>query len=154
TDTLQLPRERGSERWPTRNPEAYALCIRAQSALDRFSDDGIALALQLFERAIELDPEYAQAHAGLAQAYLERNAAPHPPRDETIRRATNAAARAMAIDPTLPAAYVAAAQIKSKRLDWAGAERDYLRAIELNPSDVVARQQYSHWLARLGRAEE
>lgn len=151
-DKLQL-RAQGLQRWPTRVPEAYALYVRGRSALDRFTADGTRLALQLFERALELDPEYAEAYAAIAQAYLERNALPHLTREETFRRASEAAAKAMAIDPTLPAAYVASAQIKSARLDWAGAEREYLRAIELGPSDVVARQQYAHWLSRLGRAD-
>ena len=153
-DKLQLQRALGSRRWPTRSPEAYALYVRGRAALDQFSFDGNRLALQLFERALELDPEFADAHAGLAQAYLAQDAAPHLPREEPFRRAADATARALALDPMLSAAYVAAAQIRSAQLDWAGAERDYLRAIELGPSDVVARHQYAHFLARLGRADD
>ena len=60
----------------------------------------------------------------------------------------------MAIDPQLPEAYVAAAALKSEDLDWAGADRDFQRAIELGPNNVLARQQYANWLSRLARHEE
>lgn len=153
-DSLQLQSAQGARRWPTRSPEAYALYVRGRSALDLFTADGNRLAIQLFERALALDAEYAEVHAALAQCYLARNAAPHLTRDETFRRATEAAARAIAIDPLLPAAHVAAAQINAARLDWAGTEREFLRAIELGPSHVGARQQYAQWLSRLGRADE
>jgi TolB-like protein/Flp pilus assembly protein TadD len=152
--TLQLEPAQPGQRWPTRNPEAYALYVRGRSALDRFTREGTRLALQLFERALELDAEYADVHASLAHLYLVRNVIPHLTAEESFRRATQAADRAMALDATLPAAHVAAARIKSARADWTGAERDYLRAIELGPSDVFARQHYAHWLALLGRPDE
>lgn len=152
---LELKRDAGLQGWPTRNQEAYTLYVRGRTALDRFSPDGTRLALRLFQQALTLDPEYAQAHAGLAQLYLQMNPAiPNLTGQESIQRASEAASRAMALDASLPEAHVAAAGILSMRGDWAGAEREHRRAIELGPSNVVARQQYAQWLALLGRSDE
>jgi TolB-like protein/Tfp pilus assembly protein PilF len=153
-DTLQLRLVRDAHQWPTRHPEAYALHLRGRAALDRVTPEGTRLALQLFERALALDPDYADVHAALAQLYLSRNSLPGVTAEESFRRGREAGERAMELDPTIPGAHIAAARIKSAQADWAGAERDYLRAIELNPSDVVARQQYAHWLSLLGRPQE
>ena len=149
---LGLRRERAVTAWPTRSPDAAALYVRGRTEFDKFTPDGLQRALKLFEAALEIDPDYADVHAALAQVYLQNLLA--VPEEEAVRRATQAAGRAMSLDPWLPESYVAAAAIKSTRADWDGADRDFQRAIELGPSNVHARQQYAHWLSRLGRFEK
>ncbi|CAN5440065.1 hypothetical protein BH23ACI1_BH23ACI1_33030 [soil metagenome] len=154
-DRLQLRHEGAVQGWPTRSLEAHALYVRGQTALDRFSREGTKLALQLFEQALERDPDYAQAHAALAHVYLQMNPAiPNLSGEDALRLATEATARALSLDRSLPEAHVAAAGVKSARGEWDGAERDYQRAIELGPSNVLTRQQYAHWLSLLGRFDE
>jgi eukaryotic-like serine/threonine-protein kinase len=154
-DTLGLESAAGRQAWPTSNVEAYTLYVRGRTALDRFSREGTRLALHLFEQALALDPDYAEVHAAIAEVYLQMDAAiPNLTREESVHRATEAAARALSLDSLLPEAHVASAGVKSAHADWAGAERDYLRALELGPSNVVARQQYAHWLSLLGRFDD
>jgi serine/threonine-protein kinase len=153
--TLRLRRDAGPQRWPTRDPQAYALYVRGRVALDGITPHGVRLALQLFEQAVALDPDYAQAYAGLALVYMQMNPAiPNVTGEQSLQRAGEAAARALSLDESLPDGHVAAAAVKSAHADWAGAEREYKRAIQLGPSDVQARQQYAHWLSLLGRFDE
>lgn len=141
--------------WPTPNPQAHALYIRGRIALDTFSPDGTRLARQLFEQALALDADYAQPYTGLAEVYLQMNAAiPNLSRAESLRRATDAANRALALDDSLAEAHVAAAGVRSARADWPGAEREYRRAIQLAPRSPQVRQQYAQWLSLLGRFDE
>ena len=152
---LQLTRAGGAQGWPTQNPEAFRLYVQGRMAIDRFSSRGTRVAHGLFLDALKRDPDFAAAHAALAEVYLHMNpAVPHVTAAEAARRGAEAARRALELDATLPAAWAASAAVKSSRADWAGAEDDYLRAIALGPSDVVVRQQFSRWLSLLGRADE
>jgi eukaryotic-like serine/threonine-protein kinase len=135
--------------------EAYTLYVQGQTALDRFTPDGILLAHRLFQQALAIDPDYPEAHAALAQVYLQMNPViPNLSGEEALRRASVSAARALSLDGSLTDAHLAGAMVKSARADWSGAERGYRRAIELNPRHVVARQEYGRWLSLLGRFDE
>jgi eukaryotic-like serine/threonine-protein kinase len=154
-DALKLQSANGMQMWPTRSVEAYTLYVRGRTALDRFSRESTTLALQLFHQALALDPDYAQVYAAIAEVYLQVDPAiANLTGEESVHRATEAATRALSLDSLLPEAHVAAAGVKSARADWAGAERDYGRALELGPSNVMARQQYAHWLSLLGRFDD
>jgi eukaryotic-like serine/threonine-protein kinase len=154
-DTLGLHRQGGSQDRPARDVNAYTQYVRGLTALDRFTPEGTRLALQLFDQTLALDPDYAQAHAAVALVYLQVNPTiPNVSGAEALRRATQAAAQALSLDEWLPEVHVAAALVKSAHADWTGAERDYRRAIELGPSNVLARQQYAHWLSLHGRHDE
>jgi tetratricopeptide (TPR) repeat protein len=140
---------------PPRNPEAYYFYVRGQAALDTFVANSQRTAKQLFEQALSIDPNYAQAHAGMARVYLSGNPQiAGLPGHEALERASEAAGRAMNIDPSLPDAYVAAAVVKSARSDWEGAEADYRHAIAIAPNNVLALQEYAHWLSLHARFEE
>ena len=149
---LGLTRPRGQQAIP-RSPEAYALYVRGEAALASFND-GQRTAQQLFARALTIDPEYAQVHAALARVYLSMNPQLGLPGGEALRRASDSTAVALALDPALPDAHVAAAIVKSARFEWDGAEREFRRAIELGPNSVLARQEYAHWLSLHGRFEQ
>jgi eukaryotic-like serine/threonine-protein kinase len=154
-EVLGLTRGGGAQGWPTQNAEAFRLYVQGRSALDRFSTAGTQVAHGLFLEALKHDPDFAQAHAALAEVYLlSIPALPRLTAEEAARRGATAARRALELDETLPAAWAASAAVKSSRADWAGAEADYRQAIALGPSDVVVRQQFARWLSQLGRADE
>jgi serine/threonine-protein kinase len=149
---LGLRQQSAVAAWRTRNPQAFELYLRGRTEFDKFSPDGTARGMKLLQGALQADPNFADAYALLALVYMQRTL--KIPADEAKRLATEAIDRAMAINPELADAYVAAAALKSEDLDWAGADRDFQRAIELAPNNVHARQQYANWLSRLGRHDE
>jgi TolB-like protein/tetratricopeptide (TPR) repeat protein len=113
------------------------------------------LARAEFERAIALDPAYAPAHAALAQTFLTMGAYGQIPPAEVRQRAAHAAQTAYEIDPTLADSALAMADVKFRvEWDWAGADRAYLIAIDLNPSDAQARSRYARYLAAARRTGE
>ena len=113
---------------------------------------GIATAIEYFTQAIALEPTYAQAHAGLAQVQVGRSSFSLAPPRETMPVAKSAALEALALDDTVADAHVALAMVLHF-YDWAGAEREYRRAVELSPGDTFARYNYSFLLAEQGRVE-
>ncbi len=124
------------------NPEAYAAYLKGRAFLSRRAAANICNAIQCFERAIELDPARAEAHAALATAYgILPDYAPSPPAD-SLARAKASAVTALALDGSLPEAHAALGLILQSEWDWQGAERELRKAIELSPSYAQA----YHWL--------
>ena len=151
---LGLIRGGTPQSWPTWNPDAHALHVKAQVQLDRMLPDARENALKMLQEAVKLDPAFAQAYATLTDVYLTANPASSGlAEDAPLRLATESAAQAMSLAPNLPASHLAAATIRSAQGDWAGADRAYQRALELGPADVAVRIHYAHWLSRLGRFE-
>ncbi len=135
------------------NPEAYLLYMRGRADLQRWTKDTWLAARQSFHQAIEKDPSYALAYAGLAETYITGDTSLDP--KISIPLAQAAAAKALALDDTVGDAHVASAQVKYKEdWDWNGAEREFRRAIELNPGDTLAHHLYSHLLLTMGRNQE
>ena len=111
------------------------------------------MARQSFHQAIEKDPTYAPAYAGLAETYITGDTSLDPKISIPLARAT--AAKALALDDTVGDAHVAYAQVKYQEdWDWNGAEKEFKRAIELNPGDTLAHHLYSHLLLTMGRNNE
>lgn len=109
--------------------------------------------VEYFQRAIAVEPSYAQAYSGLADSYLLLS--DWRPQAEVIPKARAAAERAVAIDPTLAEAHTSLALIaQNYDWDWKETERLYRRAIELNPNYAVARHWYGEFLAHMGRFDE
>jgi tetratricopeptide (TPR) repeat protein len=110
--------------------------------------------LQAFKEAIDIDPAYAPAWAGLADGYYEISTAVLPAR-EAMPKARAAALKALAIDGTLVEAHATLAQIQSQYdWDWATAEKSYNRALELNPSYAQGHLYYGWYLAERGQMED
>ncbi|HLL16097.1 MAG TPA: winged helix-turn-helix domain-containing protein [Pyrinomonadaceae bacterium] len=139
----------------TENTEAYRLYLLGRFFWNKRTAQGFERAADYYRQAVAADPDYALAHAGLAETYvLLPNWLDTPP-DEAYPAAERAAMRALELDPRLAEAYTALASVKIyHHRDWAGAGADYRRAIELNPNYATARQWYSEWLAMTGRLEE
>ncbi|HJR65137.1 MAG TPA: tetratricopeptide repeat protein [Gemmatimonadaceae bacterium] len=151
--------ERGNAalvRQGTRDPEAYRFYQRARYLWNTRTRDGHQRAIEYYQRAIELDSNYADAYAGLADTY--RTAWQLNVSDlseaEVFARSKWAAERALALDDKSADAHVSFAASLQTQKNWPGMERELLRAIELNPSHATARTWYGLLLAGMGRPRE
>lgn len=140
----------------TENTEAYHLYLKGRYYTNKRTTQWIRKGIQYFHQAIDLDPNYALAHAGLADAYafLSSSTGECPPR-EFYPKAEAAALKALEIDSTLAEAHTSLGFFRLL-YDWdfAGAEREFKRAIELNPNYANAHDGYSFYLKATGRHEE
>ena len=138
----------------TENSEAYGLCVLGRFHLTTRTEDW-KQALQYFNAAVEKDPNYALAYAGLANAYISMVADSLLPKAEAIPKAKEAATKALQLDDSLAEAHVASARIMTYYdWDWAGAEREFKRAIELNSNSGDAHREYAAYLTNVGRSEQ
>jgi len=137
------------------NPEAYEAYLlgRAYSYKARTRTNWTR-AKEYFEKAIEKDPSYAPAYGSLALLYMGmRGSSTRDPRDIRLQ-ARQWAEKALMLDDTLAEAHSALARAAQQEWDWAGAEREYRRAIEFNPSYPVAHIWYAQYLWAMQRSEE
>ena len=138
----------------TDSSEADRLCVLGRYHLTANREDW-KKALDYFNAAVEKDPDYALAYAGLANAYISLVADSLLPKDEAIPKAKQAALRALQLDDSLSEAHVASARILSYYdWDWTGAEREFKRAIELNGNSGEAHREYAAYLTNVGRSEQ
>jgi DNA-binding winged helix-turn-helix (wHTH) protein/TolB-like protein/Flp pilus assembly protein TadD len=146
----------GLTRRPTNDSEAYQLYLRGRFFWNKRTRDGFERGIAFFRQAVEKDPAYALAYAGLADSHIGTTfyhyAAPHT----AMPLAREAARKALQIDPALAEAYTSLAHVKTNyEWDWAEAERLSLKAIALEPDYPTAHQWYGiHCLAPLGRLDE
>jgi TolB-like protein/Tfp pilus assembly protein PilF len=140
---------------PTENINALLLYGRGRLYWNKLTPQDLNRAIGLFEEAIALDDNYARAYAGLADSYtLLAWFGNRPPMD--VRPLVEATAiKAMTIDPNLAEAYTSLATFQEGyEWNWNKAEKNYRRAIELNPNYHIGHQAYADYLARLGRFHE
>jgi TolB-like protein/DNA-binding winged helix-turn-helix (wHTH) protein len=135
--------------------EAYDLYLRGLYFWNKRGAVNIERATQYFQQAAERDPNSARAYAALAASYaLVSGYAGVPPKD-LLQKANDAARRALELDPNLAEAHVAMAVVAQDcDWDWATAEREYRRAIELNTNYATAHHWYGEYLALIGRFDE
>ncbi|MBZ5562715.1 MAG: winged helix-turn-helix domain-containing protein [Acidobacteriia bacterium] len=134
------------------NPEAYELYLMGRYFMGRWPAD-LEKATQYFEQAVAKDPQYAPAYAGLSLAYSGASFF-RPPRELNFK-AKAAALKALELDDTLAEAHTAMGRVLTLYdWDWAAAERELKRGIELNPSSPVAHRHYWSLLVALGRFGE
>jgi tetratricopeptide (TPR) repeat protein len=138
----------------TIDPQAHEAYLRGTFHLQQFTPRDFELALQYFETAVQIDPDYALGHTGVARVWLYRNQFGLEPPSAAIPQAQAALKRALELDDSLAEAYLVLASTTAwYEWDWEPAELAFKRAIELNPNYAEARVFYSHFLAFLGRAE-
>jgi TolB-like protein/DNA-binding winged helix-turn-helix (wHTH) protein/Tfp pilus assembly protein PilF len=153
--TLSKTAEKRLRSVPTVDPEAYQSYLKGRFFLNRRTGDAIQRAMEQFERAIAIEPAYAQAHAGLADAHELRASYGSIAPQQSLERAMQAAGRALTLDPELSEAHSSLGNIHtSYTWDWDGAERAFTRALELNPSNALAHKGYGELLSFLGRHDE
>jgi TolB-like protein/Tfp pilus assembly protein PilF len=139
---------------PTDNPEAHDLYFKGRYYWDRRTAENLEKAKVYFKQAIDKDPSYALAWAGLADTYsLGPIYTDNPPRED-IQRALAAAKKALELDQFLAEAHTSLANALVDDLQFAAAEREFKRAIELNPNYATAHQWYGESLQAQGRFEE
>lgn len=150
--------EKGLAKHYTESNEAYQLYLKGRFYWNKRSEEGFQKALQYFQQAIERDPNFALAYSGMADTYNllgGPEAGGDMPPNEMFPKAKAAALKALGIDETLAEPHVSLAHTKYfYDRDWAGAEREFRRAIELNPNYSVAHHWYAIYLSVVGRERE
>jgi TolB-like protein/Flp pilus assembly protein TadD len=137
------------------NEEARQLYTAGRYYSTRRTAEGLRQAIERFERAVELDPEFAIAHAELADCYSLLNWYVEPPPEGAWQRAKESAIRAVEADPNLAEAHASLGFVRLHYdRDWAEAERELRTAILLRPSNQVAHRWYAFSLSAMGRHEE
>jgi TolB-like protein/DNA-binding winged helix-turn-helix (wHTH) protein/Flp pilus assembly protein TadD len=138
------------------NPEAYEAYLRGRYFWNQRTDGSLWKSLELFQHAIDIDPNSALPYAGLADAYLVLDSwtLEAAPPIELSPKARAAVDKALQLDPTLAEARTVLAGVKHGDWDWNGAGVEYRRAIELNPNYAHAHHWYSQYLCELGRFDE
>jgi adenylate cyclase len=140
---------------PTSDLQAYQLYLQGRHCFIRFTPEGMRKAIEYFERAIQRDPNYALAYAGVALADTELAEAGALRPDEAYTRAKQAVAKALELDSGLGDARSVLANLKFLcDFDWTGAEREFKRALELNPSSADTYDYYGRMLSALERYDE
>ncbi|HYV97813.1 MAG TPA: protein kinase [Gemmatimonadaceae bacterium] len=143
------------ERPPTDDMSAYQLCLQGRANILRFTGDGFREAITRFQRAVERDPKYAAAYAGIAMAYTELAETGEMPPDEAYPLAEAAALKAITLDPDLAEAHTMMGYVKmAYEFDWPGAEAEFKRAIALNPNSSDTYDLYGRMCAAMERHDE
>jgi serine/threonine protein kinase/tetratricopeptide (TPR) repeat protein len=147
-------RERLAKR-STENPEAYNLYLQGRYVLDQETPEAIVKSRAYFQQAIAKDPNYALAHAGLADSYTYAWINSLEPPDTAILKAREEALKAIQIDSSAGEGHISLGIIKLLYdLDWAGAEQELRRGGELSPNSPYVRHWYAHYLECTGRLPE
>jgi len=133
-------------------PAAYDAYVRGRHAWDKRGESDLHDAVRFFLDAIDADPTYAPAYAGLADAYAQLGYGSYVSPEDTFPRARIAAEKALALDPLLAEAHASRGYaLMYYDWDFAEAESEYRRAIQLNPSYAVAHQWYAYLLTAMER---
>ena len=158
TDKLRLKltgdEQQQISRRDTTNAEAYQSYLRGRYHWNKRSGDELKKAIEQFQQAIDRDPNYALAYAGLADSYMLLEQYAGVPSSETASKTRAAAERALAIDDSLAEAHTSLAFHYLQSWRWEESEQEFKRAITLNPNYPTAHHWYQILLRTLGRDDE
>jgi tetratricopeptide (TPR) repeat protein len=139
----------------TDNTEAYELYLKGRFFAGKLSPAGFEKAIEYFNQAISIEPNFALAYAGLADSYAILSQISAVPVRETMPRAREFAEKALSLDADLAEAHASLGLVLADYdYDFVAAEKHYQTAIKLNPNNSTAHQLYGQLLAQLGRHEE
>jgi len=139
----------------TQNPEAWQLYQRGRFHVFRLTPPEVQKGIGYFQQAIDLDPNYAPAYSGIADAYRSLALSTEMPPIEYLGRSKAAASRAIELDESFSEGHSSLGMtIFWGDWNWRAAEEQYKRALELNPNNALARLYYAHLLSNLGRHKE
>jgi serine/threonine-protein kinase len=141
-------------RTATSDPEAYQAYLKGRYYWNRRTAENLKKAIEQFKFATDRDPTYALAYSGLADCYGVLNEYAGAPTNETVPQARAFAEKALSLDGQLAEAYATLGLIADQQWQFAEAERNYKRAIELDPKYPTARHWYSIFLKDMGRYDE
>lgn len=135
--------------------EAYESYLKGRYFLNKRTPESLQQAIEYFQQAAEQNPNYARAYAGLADSYALISGYNLTPRTESMPKARTAALRALEIDDRLAEAHNSLALIAELYdWDWQTAEKEFRRAIQLDPNYATAHHWYAEYLANQGRFDE
>ena len=138
------------------DPAVHEACLKGRHFWYKRTNESVTKGLAYFEEAVRLDPSCAPAHAGIADSYIVdggRYLGVSP--EVAYSRARAAALKAVELDDSLAEAHTSLAAVMTDYdWDWSGADREYRRAIELNPNYVTAHSWYAEQLSRMARHDE
>jgi TolB-like protein/Tfp pilus assembly protein PilF len=136
-------------------PDAYESYLKGRYYLSKRTEKDLKKSIEYFQQAIEKDPNYASAHSGMADAYALLAYRGNLPSNEAFSRAKASAMKAVELDDSLAEAHASLAFIAEvHEWDWVNAEREYKRALELNPGYAAAHNWYAGYLMYVGRFDE
>jgi eukaryotic-like serine/threonine-protein kinase len=139
----------------TENSEAYQLYLQGLFYWNKWTEEGFRKAIDYFNQAVEKDPNYAQAYAGLADTYNFLGESGYMAPHQVWQNAKSAAMQAVKLDDSLPEAHISLALVREAYdWDWDGAESEFKRAIQLNSNSASGHQWYGDFLMRMGRFDE
>ncbi len=139
----------------TENTEAYQAYLQGRYFWNKRNAASLKTAVDYFQRAIKIDPNYALAYAGLADCYIRLNEFGVPMAEESVPRAKAAVLKALEIDDALAEAHATLGFIKFRHdWDFAGADREFRRSLELNANYSEAHQWYAFYLLAVGRKDD
>jgi serine/threonine-protein kinase len=137
------------------DPEAFKLYLQGRQYWNKRTETALKKSVQLYQEAIDKDPTYAAAHAGLAAAYLLIPGYSHSVKPSTYNPLARAAAnRALELDPACPEAHAVLGNMKADARDFKAAEEHYLQAIASDPNYATAHHWYGRYLYCRGRMDE
>jgi serine/threonine-protein kinase len=135
-------------------PEALSAYLFGRFYWDQFTEEAILKAIDYFDQAIQLDPAYAAAYAGLAECWAAFLFTDSRPWAETISKARDAATKGLELDDTLAETHSSMAAVYYEEWNWKGVENEVKKAIALNPGFPTAHMLYCNMTRHLGRANE
>jgi serine/threonine-protein kinase len=139
----------------TNDAEAYQAYLKGRYYWNKRTEEGFKKAIEFFDQAIAKDPKYAIAYTGKADAYMLLSDYGYIPPAQGYPRATDAVMAALKINDALAEAHTSLGGIKMGfEWDWPGAEREYKKALDLNPNYITAHHWYALYLSLVGRADE
>jgi TolB-like protein/Tfp pilus assembly protein PilF len=139
----------------TVDPEAYEAYLMGQFYWEKLEPESLHLALQYFQKAIDLDPEWADPYAGLANAWGLFGTFGFMPKSQTLPNTYKYMNKALELDPnSAQAHYVRALHAVWTEFDWEVGEKSFLKSLELNPNYAFCRVYYAHYLMCMRRSEE
>jgi serine/threonine protein kinase/Tfp pilus assembly protein PilF len=140
----------------TQNVEAYNLYLQGRYYWNKMNIEAFRKSIDYFQRAVETDPTYALAYAGLADSYTglgDAGLSAIPPK-EAFSNAMEAVQKALEIDDALAEAHASLAHLKMHDFDWSGTEQEFKRAIELNPNYATTYHMFAFYFALMERHDE
>jgi len=139
----------------TQNAKAYESYLQGRYFWNKRNTASFRKAIEYFEQALAVDSNYALAYAGLADSYIRLNESGAPMNEEAVPKAKAAIMKALAIDDSLGEAHATLGFIKFRHdWDFAGADSEFKRAVELNPNYSEAHQWYAFYLLAVGKTNE
>jgi eukaryotic-like serine/threonine-protein kinase len=138
----------------TENPEAYLLYSSGNYYFRQRTKQAAEKAIESFNEAIRIDPNYALAYTGLAHTYQFMGTRGFAPPKESQQKVEEAALAALKLDDTLAEGHAFLGVHRFVNFDWAGAEKEIRRALDLDPNSAFANTAYASYLTGIGRADE